>query len=234
MITPSDVPSRWRKKSPNGFRRRLRLFSCSMGRLKESSPVILLLPLFPLLLHQSLTKVLGESESTRFGFCSSQYLTPFVERERYQIPDKCRLHPDNDLYRDQEQHKVHVDVYEWKCGYCRKSFNEDKFLDQHFATRHFNLLNTTGTKCLADLCGALHCDFVLSSKKAKSKCNPAAAAQNRHLCESLANTCFPVSQGPAASRLHEEIGCLLPRCINTDLDATPTLLSAGLLTPKVP
>ncbi|XP_013584765.1 PREDICTED: uncharacterized protein LOC106293642 [Brassica oleracea var. oleracea] len=163
MITPSDVPSRWRKKSPNGFRCRLRLFSCSMGRLKESSPVILLLLLFPLLLHQSLTK----------------YLTPFVERERYQIPDKCRLHPDNDLYRDQEQHKVHVDVYEWKCGYCRKSFNEDKFLDQHFATRHFNLLNTTGTKCLADLCGALHCDFVLSSKKAKSKCNPAAAAKNR-------------------------------------------------------
>ncbi|WZZ54028.1 hypothetical protein YC2023_054135 [Brassica napus] len=41
----------------------------------------------------------------------------------------------------------------------------------------------TGTKCLADLCGALHCDFVLSSKKAKSKCNPAAAAKNRHLCE---------------------------------------------------
>ncbi|CDY46978.1 BnaC09g14260D [Brassica napus] len=136
MITPSDVPSRWRKKSPNGFRRRLRLFSCSMGRLKESSPVILLLLLFPLLLHQSLTKVLGESESTRFGFCSSQQV---------------------------------------------KSFNEDKFLDQHFATRHFNLLNTTGTKCLADLCGALHCDFVLSSKKAKSKCNPAAAAKNRHL-----------------------------------------------------
>ena len=42
----------------------------------------------------------------------------------------------------------------------------------------------TGTKCLADLCGALHCDFVLmSSKKGKSKCNPAAAAKNRHLCE---------------------------------------------------
>ncbi|KAH0896676.1 hypothetical protein HID58_046244 [Brassica napus] len=65
------------------------------------------------------------------------------------------------------------------------SFNEEKFLDQHFATRHYNLLNTTGTKCLADLCGALHCDFVLSSKKAKSKCNPAAAAKNSHLCENV-------------------------------------------------
>ncbi|KAJ4872718.1 hypothetical protein Rs2_45622 [Raphanus sativus] len=70
------------------------------------------------------------------------YLMPFVERERYQIQSTCRLHPDNDLYRDQEQHKVHVDVYEWKCGYCRKSFNEEKFLDQHFATRHHILLNT--------------------------------------------------------------------------------------------
>ncbi|XP_056852535.1 uncharacterized protein LOC130501724 [Raphanus sativus] len=73
---------------------------------------------------------------------------PFVERERYQIQSTCRLHPDNDLYRDQEQHKVHVDVYEWKCGYCRKSFNEEKFLDQHFATRHHILLNTTRTKIL--------------------------------------------------------------------------------------
>ncbi|VVB17862.1 unnamed protein product [Arabis nemorensis] len=192
------------------------------------------------------------------------YLTPFVERERYQIPKNCRLHPDNDLYRDQEQHKIHVDLFEWKCGYCKKSFSEEKFLDQHFNTRHYNLLNTTDSKCLADLCGALHCDFVLSSKKSKSKCNPAAVARNRHLCESVANSCFPVSQGPSASRLHEhflrqfcdahtctgsnkpfprggksmliraeELGCLLPCHINTDLDATPALLSAGLLTPKV-
>ncbi|CAN8251797.1 unnamed protein product [Cochlearia groenlandica] len=195
-----------------------------MGRPKESLPVILLL-LFPLLLHQSLSKVLQakitSSTIQEVGgnapeiHCSrhrsraawkiiQDYLTPFVERERYEISKQCRLHPDDDLYRDQEQHKVHVDVFEWKCGYCKKSFNEEKFLDQHFSSRHYNLLNTTGTKCLADLCGALHCDFVLSSsKKAKSKCNPAAVAKNRHLCESVANSCFPVSQGPSASRLHE-------------------------------
>ncbi|CAH2043699.1 unnamed protein product [Thlaspi arvense] len=213
-------------------------------RLRESIPVILLL--FSLLLHQSLSQVLEEYESTRSVaeiHCSRErsraawqiiqdYLTPFVEREGYQIQKKCRLHPDNDLYRDQEQHKIHVDIFEWKCGYCKKSFNEEKFLDQHFVGRHYDLLNTSDTKCLADLCGALHCDFVLSSKKAKSKCNPAAVAKNRHLCESIANSCFPVSQGPSASRLHEEIGCILSRHINTDLDATPALLSAGLLTPK--
>ncbi|XP_072054654.1 uncharacterized protein [Arachis hypogaea] len=46
--------------------------------------------------------------------------------------------------------------------------------------------------CLADLCGALHCDAVMNSKFSRTKCYPAAAAKNRHLCE-----------GPSASCLHE-------------------------------
>jgi hypothetical protein len=70
-----------------------------------------------------------------------QYLMPFVEKERYQISRRCRLHPDNDLYRDQEQHKIHVGLNEWQCGYCRKRFYEEKYLDQHFDNRHYDLLN---------------------------------------------------------------------------------------------
>ncbi|CAK9172585.1 unnamed protein product [Ilex paraguariensis] len=132
-----------------------------------------------------------------------EYLIPFVDREKYQIPRKCKLHPDNDLFRDQEQHKVHVDINEWRCGYCKKSFRAEKYLDQHFDNRHYNLLNVSHSKCLADLCGALHCDLVMESRSGKSKCNPAAAARNRHLCESLADSCFPVNQGPSANRLHE-------------------------------
>ncbi len=66
---------------------------------------------------------------------------PFVEKERYQISRRCRLHADNDLYRDQEQHKIRVDVNEWKCGYCRKRFYEEIHLDQHFDNRHYDLLN---------------------------------------------------------------------------------------------
>lgn len=38
-------------------------------------------------------------------------------------------------------------------------------------------------KCLADLCGALHCDYMINSQSYKAKCNPAAASRNRHLCE---------------------------------------------------
>uniref|UniRef100_A0A5B6YJI0 C2H2-type domain-containing protein n=1 Tax=Davidia involucrata TaxID=16924 RepID=A0A5B6YJI0_DAVIN len=133
-----------------------------------------------------------------------EYLMPFVEREKYQISSKCRLHPDKDLFRDQEQHKIHVDVNEWRCGYCNKIFRAEKFLDQHFDNRHYNLLNVSHSKCLADLCGALHCDLVMDSNSLprKTRCNPAAAAKNRHLCENVANSCFPVNQGPSANRLH--------------------------------
>ncbi|XP_075523510.1 uncharacterized protein LOC142556123 isoform X1 [Primulina tabacum] len=132
-----------------------------------------------------------------------EYLMPFVELEKYQLSDKCRLHPSNNIFRDQEEHKIHIDISEWRCGYCKKLFRAENFLDQHFDNRHSNLLNSSQDKCLADLCGALHCDFVINSSSRKTKCNPAAAARNRHLCEDLANTCFPSRNGPSAARLHE-------------------------------
>ncbi|KAF3436808.1 hypothetical protein FNV43_RR19561 [Rhamnella rubrinervis] len=132
-----------------------------------------------------------------------EYLMPFVEREHFPISSKCRLHPNNDLFRDQEQHKIHLDINDWQCGYCKKSFRAEKFLDQHMDSRHYNLLDVNGSKCLADLCGALHCDHMMKTKSTKAKCNPAAVARNHHLCESLADSCFPTHHGPSASRLHE-------------------------------
>ncbi|KAL3006949.1 hypothetical protein AAZX31_08G307700 [Glycine max] len=104
-----------------------------------------------------------------------EYLMPFVEKEKYHISKR----------------------------YCKKSFYEEKHLDQHFDNRHSNLLNLSESQCLADVCGALHCDHEMNSGSKKSKCNPAAAAKHKHLCESLADSCFPVSDGPAASQLHE-------------------------------
>lgn len=70
-----------------------------------------------------------------------QYLMPFVEKEKYKLPSRCRLHSSNDLFRDQEEHKIHVDINEWRCGYCKKIFRAEKYLDQHFDNRHYNLLN---------------------------------------------------------------------------------------------
>ena len=70
-----------------------------------------------------------------------QYLMPFMEKEKYELPSKCRLHPDNDMFREQEQHKIHFDINEWRCGFCKKAFRAEKFLDQHFENRHNNLLD---------------------------------------------------------------------------------------------
>ncbi|XP_043806791.1 uncharacterized protein LOC110601019 isoform X2 [Manihot esculenta] len=91
-----------------------------------------------------------------------EYLMPFVEKEQYQIPIRCRLHPANDLYRDQEEHKLQEDINEWRCGYCKKEFYDEKYLDKHLDNRHFDLLNV-----------------------------------------SLAQSCFPVNEGPSAHRLNE-------------------------------
>ncbi|XWS30447.1 hypothetical protein CRYUN_Cryun24cG0118600 [Craigia yunnanensis] len=64
-------------------------------------------------------------------------------------------------------------------------------------------LHPSHSRCLADLCGALHCDLVMDSVARNTKCNPSAAARNKHLCESLADSCLPVSNGPVSGRLHE-------------------------------
>ncbi|XP_073048484.1 uncharacterized protein [Primulina eburnea] len=71
-----------------------------------------------------------------------EYLMPFVESEKYQLSHKCRLHPSNNIFRDQEEHKIHTDISEWRCGYCKKLFRAEKYLDQHFDNRHSNLLNS--------------------------------------------------------------------------------------------
>ncbi|XP_022989704.1 uncharacterized protein LOC111486705 isoform X2 [Cucurbita maxima] len=132
-----------------------------------------------------------------------EYLMPFVDKKKHKICTECRLHPDNDMFRDQEQHKTHLDFNDWKCGYCRKRSYEEKYLYQHFDNRHYDLLNVSRSKCMADLCGALHCDHVMDSVSQKSKCNPAAAARNKDMSEALADSCFPINEGASASHLHE-------------------------------
>jgi len=44
----------------------------------------------------------------------------------------------------------------------------------------------SANRCLADFCGALHCDYVdglSNSKWKKTTCKPAVVDRNRHLCE---------------------------------------------------
>jgi hypothetical protein len=64
----------------------------------------------------------------------------------------------------------------------------------------------SANRCLADFCGALHCDYVdgLSNLKwKKTTCKSAVVDRNRHLCEVLANNCFPKEQSSAAQWLND-------------------------------
>ncbi|XWS37156.1 hypothetical protein CRYUN_Cryun19dG0018800 [Craigia yunnanensis] len=108
-----------------------------------------------------------------------EYLMSFVEEEGYQISTKCRLHPDNDIFRDQEEHKIYLDVNEWRCGYLFASFI-----------------------------------YILSSG------------------QSLADSCFPITQGSSASRLHEANKFTLHGYVNTDFDVASYFLSSLLFVSK--
>lgn len=135
-----------------------------------------------------------------------EYLIPFVEQERYSLSQGCKLHPDNDMFRQQELKKDHITANQWQCTHCKKMFRTEKFLDQHFDKRHMDQINITADRCLADVCGALHCDYynaMLQSKRKKTKCNTLASDKNLHLCQSLAKSCFPPDISSSSRRLHD-------------------------------
>lgn len=135
-----------------------------------------------------------------------EYLLPFVEQERYNLSAGCKLHPNNDMFREQELKKEHITAHQWQCTHCKKMFRTEKFLDQHFDNRHLDQLNYSKDRCLADACGALHCDYynaMLQSKQKKRICNTLSSDKNLHLCQSLARSCFPPQDSPSSRRLHD-------------------------------
>ncbi|KAH9535127.1 hypothetical protein CY35_17G037600 [Sphagnum magellanicum] len=137
----------------------------------------------------------------------SKYLLPFVEIQKYNLSsNSCRLHPNNDIFHEQEEKIEHLRPMQWQCGYCHKVFRTQTYLDSHFDNRHSSMLGTSANRCLADFCGALHCDYVdglSNSKWKKTTCKPAVVDRNRHLCEVLANNCFPKEQSAAAQWLND-------------------------------
>ncbi|KAG6544304.1 hypothetical protein Mapa_014307 [Marchantia paleacea] len=134
-----------------------------------------------------------------------EYLLPFLEKEQYNLSSACRLNPENNMFKDQELQKDNVRPSQWQCGYCKKTFRTEDYLDKHLDNRHYGMLDLNSKRCSADICGAIHCDHVDSVTKAttKKRCNRAAMTKNKHLCEALANECFPSKEGATALRLNE-------------------------------
>ena len=65
-----------------------------------------------------------------------------MESEKYTLPKSCRLHPDNDVYREQEGHMDELRPMQWQCRYCKKMFRTQGYLDMHFDNRHFENLDS--------------------------------------------------------------------------------------------
>ncbi|XP_002985753.2 uncharacterized protein LOC9640107 [Selaginella moellendorffii] len=182
-----------------------------LGPIDSAALLLLLLPLL-LGSHNLAAAAAGDhgvqcsrARSRTARHILEEYLLPFVENENYALSPECRLHASNDAFREQEREKQFYHIHDWRCGYCHKIFESEEYLDLHFDNRHSETLNVSRHNCLADLCGALHCDYMETKDKhkfSKNKCSP-SVDRNRHLCEKLANSCFPPQQGAQATRLND-------------------------------
>lgn len=76
------------------------------------------------------------------GLNLGQYLMPFVESQKFTLSKSCRLHLENDLFREQEGKMEELRPMQWHCGYCKKVFRTQSYLDNHFDNRHSDKLDT--------------------------------------------------------------------------------------------
>ena len=67
---------------------------------------------------------------------SFQEIVPAFEQHQVSLPAGCAFGVDRDTYAVQEQHKYSENAGKWTCGFCGKSFYEERFLDKHFDARH--------------------------------------------------------------------------------------------------
>lgn len=90
-------------------------------------------------------------------------LAPIFQKYNVELPLDCPFHPARDLFAPQENAKVRHRPTQWTCGFCGKSFYEEKFIDTHFDSRHRGKVNVAEDAiCLADYCDILRCDVLVT------------------------------------------------------------------------
>ena len=90
-------------------------------------------------------------------------LTPIFQKYHVELPLECPFHPARDLFAPQENAKVQHRATQWTCGFCGKSFYEEKSLDLHFDNRHRSRVNEAEDAiCLADYCDIMRCDVLVA------------------------------------------------------------------------
>ncbi|GBP62186.1 hypothetical protein EVAR_42503_1 [Eumeta japonica] len=64
---------------------------------------------------------------------------------KVKLPMECPFHPARDIFAPQHAAKLQHRPSQWTCAFCGKSFYEERYLDQHFDTRHRNQINKVYT-----------------------------------------------------------------------------------------
>lgn len=118
-------------------------------------------------------------------------LVPIFQKYNYELPLECPFHPQRDLFAPQETAKQQnrptqvsinynymfdsflltlkfllttlLPMLQWQCGFCGKSFYEERLLDLHFDNRHRSQVNIAEDAiCFADFCDIIRCDVLVS------------------------------------------------------------------------
>ncbi|XP_055709611.1 uncharacterized protein LOC129805601 isoform X2 [Phlebotomus papatasi] len=112
----------------------------------------------------SVFKIQCSRESARVvrKIVQSKWL-PILDKYQVILPLECPFHPMRDIFGPQNSAKKQNRPSQWTCGFCGKSFYEEKFLDLHFDNRHKNNINMAeDAVCLADYCDIMRCEVLLS------------------------------------------------------------------------
>ncbi|XP_053695668.1 uncharacterized protein LOC128743168 isoform X2 [Sabethes cyaneus] len=88
---------------------------------------------------------------------------PILEKYQVKLPLECPFHPLRDIFSPQQSAKKQNRPSQWTCGFCGKSFFEEKHLDMHFENRHKNKINMAeDAVCLADYCDMMRCEVLIA------------------------------------------------------------------------
>uniref|UniRef100_A0A182W6K9 C2H2-type domain-containing protein n=1 Tax=Anopheles minimus TaxID=112268 RepID=A0A182W6K9_9DIPT len=112
----------------------------------------------------SVFKISCSRESSRVvrKIVHSRWL-PILEKYQVKLPLECPFHPLRDIFGPQQSAKKQHRPSQWTCGFCGKSFFEEKHLDMHFENRHRTNINTAeDAVCLADYCDMMRCEVLIA------------------------------------------------------------------------
>ncbi|XP_037037652.1 uncharacterized protein LOC119075330 isoform X2 [Bradysia coprophila] len=112
----------------------------------------------------SVFKISCSRESARVvrKIVQSKWL-PILDKYQVKLPVECPFHPIRDIFGPQQVAKKQNRPSQWTCGFCGKSFYEEKHLDRHFERRHTSSINMAeDAVCLSDYCDIMRCDVLVS------------------------------------------------------------------------